>query len=65
LFLKSPSVPLFLPPAGKRRQRGIIRPAGGNLSETATLFHKIPPHLPLPKGGKIPLFGKEGLGEIL
>jgi hypothetical protein len=30
-----------------------------------TLFHKIPPHLPLPKGGKIPLFGKEGEGEIL
>ncbi|OGP98493.1 MAG: hypothetical protein A2Z51_09275 [Deltaproteobacteria bacterium RBG_19FT_COMBO_52_11] len=24
---------------------------------------KIPPSLPLPKGG-IPLFGKEGLGEI-
>jgi len=38
-----------------------------------TLFYKIPPHLPLPapgrenipKGGKIPLFGKEGQGEIL
>jgi len=30
-----------------------------------TLFYKIPPHLPLPKGGKIPLFSKEGLGEIL
>jgi len=37
-----------------------------------TLFYKIPPHLPLPafgrkkipKGGTIPLFGKEGLGEI-
>jgi hypothetical protein len=26
--------------------------------------NKIPPFLPLPKGG-IPLFGKEGLGEIL
>jgi hypothetical protein len=25
---------------------------------------KIPPNLPLPKGGFIPLFGKEGLGEI-
>jgi hypothetical protein len=25
---------------------------------------EIPPSLPLPKGG-IPLFGKEGLGEIL
>ena len=23
-----------------------------------TLFYKIPPHLPLPKGGKLPLFGK-------
>ena len=30
-----------------------------------TLFGKIPPLLPLPKGGKIPLFGKEGEGEIL
>ena len=25
---------------------------------------KIPPHLPLLKGGIIPLFGKEGRGEI-
>jgi len=24
------------------------------------LFDKIPPLLPFPKGGKIPLFGKEG-----
>jgi len=37
-----------------------------------TLFYKIPPNLPLPKGGTIPLFGKvgttrnrEGQGEIL
>jgi hypothetical protein len=30
-----------------------------------TLFDKIPPLLPLPKGGKIPLFGKEGEEEIL
>jgi len=30
------------------------------------LFHeKIPPNLPLPKGGTISLFGKEGRGEIL
>jgi len=29
-----------------------------------TYIHKIPPNLPLPKGGIIPLFGKEGLGEI-
>ena len=29
-----------------------------------TLFYKIPPNLPLPKGGIIPLFGKEGFGEI-
>jgi hypothetical protein len=28
------------------------------------LIYKIPPNLPLPKGGIIPLFGKEGLGEI-
>jgi hypothetical protein len=26
----------------------------------ATLIYKIPPTLPLPKGGIIPLFGKEG-----
>jgi len=29
-----------------------------------TLFYKIPSNLPLPKGGIIPLFGKEGVGEI-
>jgi hypothetical protein len=29
-----------------------------------TLLYKIPPNLPLPKGGIIPLFGKEGRGEI-
>jgi len=29
-----------------------------------TLLCKIPPNLPLPKGGKTPLFGKEGKGEI-
>jgi hypothetical protein len=28
------------------------------------LFYKIPPHLPFPKGGNKPLFGKEGKGEI-
>jgi hypothetical protein len=28
-------------------------------------FIKIPPNLPFPKGGLIPLFGKEGKGEIL
>jgi hypothetical protein len=30
-----------------------------------TLFYKIPPHLPFPKGGILPLFEKEGPGEIL
>jgi hypothetical protein len=30
----------------------------------AKLIHKIPPDLPLPKGGTIPLYGKEGWGEI-
>jgi len=30
-----------------------------------TLFYKIPPPLPFPKGGELPLFGKEGPGEIL
>jgi len=29
-----------------------------------TLLYKIPPNLPLPKGGIIPLFEKEGRGEI-
>jgi len=29
-----------------------------------TLICKIPPDLPLPKGGNVPLFGKEGKGEI-
>ena len=29
-----------------------------------TLICKILPILPLPKGGIIPLFGKEGRGEI-
>jgi hypothetical protein len=30
-----------------------------------TFFEKIPPNLPLPKGGAIPLFAKEGRGEIV
>jgi hypothetical protein len=29
-----------------------------------TLIYKIPPNLPLVKGGFSPLFGKEGCGEI-
>jgi len=29
------------------------------------LFYKIPPNLPFPKGGIMPLFDKEGWGEIL
>jgi hypothetical protein len=44
-----------------------------SIIRVTTLFDKIPPLLPLPassrkktpKGGKIPLFGKEGEGEIL
>jgi hypothetical protein len=28
-------------------------------------IYKIPPNLPLPKGGNIPLFAKEGIWEIL
>ena len=35
-----------------------------SLKIVKTLLHKIPPHLPLLKGGIIPLFGKEGRGEI-
>jgi hypothetical protein len=29
-----------------------------------TLFYKIPPHLPLPKGGKLPLFGLQPIGPL-
>jgi hypothetical protein len=29
-----------------------------------TSDYKIPSLLPLPKGGKLPLFSKEGIGEI-
>jgi hypothetical protein len=28
------------------------------------LIYKIPPNLPFPKGGIIPLFGKEGEGRF-
>jgi hypothetical protein len=35
-----------------------------SLIKVKTLLYKIPPNLPLPKGGIIPLFGKEGRGEI-
>ena len=43
------------------------KPSEGIINQSiiiTTLFYKIPPHLPFPKGGTIPLFGKEGLGEI-
>jgi hypothetical protein len=36
-----------------------------SLKIMTTFFYKIPPNLPFPKGGIIPLFGKEGQGEIL
>jgi len=36
-----------------------------SLIVVTTLFYKIPPNLPFPKGGALPLFGKEGKGEIL
>ena len=29
-----------------------------------TLFYKIPPHLPFPKGGKLPLFGRRPIGPL-
>jgi hypothetical protein len=35
-----------------------------NYKINAISICKIPPNLPLPKGGIIPLFGKEGQGEI-
>ena len=37
-----------------------IKPITNNLIIIMTLFYKIPPLLPLPKGGTIPLFDKEG-----
>ena len=36
----------------------------GTIMKTLIIDYKIPPHLPLLKGGNAPLFGKEGLGEI-
>jgi len=38
--------------------------AGNNGAVYDDIDYKIPPYLPLPKGGNIPLFGKEGRGEI-
>jgi hypothetical protein len=35
-----------------------------SLKIMTTLIYKISPNLPLPKGGIMPLFGKEGSGEI-
>jgi hypothetical protein len=35
-----------------------------SLKIITTLFCKIPPNLPFPKGGIIPLFGKEGQGRF-
>jgi len=35
------------------------------LYKAIRIRYKIPPNLPLPKGGIMPLFGKEGKGEIL
>jgi hypothetical protein len=37
-----------------------LYPVINNLTIVTTSFHKIPPYLPFPKGGKVPLFGKEG-----
>jgi hypothetical protein len=53
------------------KERKIFLPwypfSGGWEPEILTIlsFIKIPPNLPFPKGGFIPLFGKEGRGEIL
>jgi hypothetical protein len=42
----------------------ILKEIINSLIIVKTLFYKIPPNLPLPKGGIIPLFEKEGRGEI-
>jgi hypothetical protein len=42
----------------------LIRVNIDSLKIVKRLIHKIPPNLPLLKGGIIPLFGKEGGGEI-
>ena len=39
--------------------------AGNSSVMDIVIVGKIPPNLPLLKGGTIPLFGKEGRGEIL
>jgi hypothetical protein len=38
--------------------------AGNNGAVYDDIDYKIPPYLPFPKGGNIPLFSKEGRGEI-
>jgi hypothetical protein len=55
-----------LPRHDRPEKQGVLRIPGiiNSLIVMETLFYKIPPNLPLPKGGIIPLFGKEGRGEI-
>src|SRR4030042_7006979 len=45
-------------------ERGEVKMIEQHIGESL-MIQEIPPNLPLPKGGMIPLFGKEGLGEIL
>jgi hypothetical protein len=63
------SIILYFTPAPPDFQNKLIQTIGGSdinsLIIMMTSFYKIPPHLPFPKGGKLPLFDKEGPGEIL
>jgi hypothetical protein len=43
----------------------VIRKTGAFTNKGISMKILIVKYLPLPKGGKFPLFGKEGQGEIL
>ena len=42
---------------GKKRAKKVVN--------MKTFGYKIPPYLPLSKGGTLPLFGKEGEGRFI
>jgi hypothetical protein len=58
------SYTLAQPPPGMVQPLDDLPVIINSLKIVKTLLHKIPPNLPLLKGGIIPLFGKEGRGEI-
>jgi hypothetical protein len=59
VLIKTYQIALCLSNEGNQRV-GLLN----SLKIMNTSICKIPPDLPLPKGGIIPLFGKEGRGEI-